>query len=218
MFSSKTGPSTFFFLFFCQLCSLSFVVVVCHNACMMATSCLIQFKCNECHSVYICLLRIAGEFSLTPFSRHLGLVVLEATVEWWILRSSPLFYSLGTQRQGRGRAGTRDHSPEPSLGSLGSAPSSRMAQQVIKPRLHHTSVVVGFLQLQSLASPSLPQGFKVTFRAFQTQGIFSQSHLLFFFFFFLLWLHLQHIQVPELRVESELQLPAYATARAMLDP
>lgn len=33
-------------------------------------------------------------------------------------------------------------------------------------------------QLQSLATPNLPQGLKVTFRAFQTQGIFSQCYLL----------------------------------------
>ena len=39
----------------------------------------------------------------------------------------------------------------------------------------------------------------------------------FFFFFFLLWPHLQHMEVPRLGVESELQLPAYATATATPD-
>ena len=42
------------------------------------------------------------------------------------------------------------------------------------------------------------------------------SHSLFFFFFFLflLRLHLRHMEVPRLGVKLELQLPAYATARA----
>ena len=35
------------------------------------------------------------------------------------------------------------------------------------------------------------------------------------YFFFFLLLHLQHMKVPRLRVESELQLPAYGTATAM---
>ena len=38
-----------------------------------------------------------------------------------------------------------------------------------------------------------------------------------FLFFCFLWLHQRHM-VPRLRVESELQLPAYTTATAMLDP
>ena len=37
-------------------------------------------------------------------------------------------------------------------------------------------------------------------------------------FFFFLGLHLQHMEVPRLGDESELQLPAYATATAMPDP
>ena len=41
--------------------------------------------------------------------------------------------------------------------------------------------------------------------------------LLGFFFFSFLRLHLQHMEVPRLRVELELQLPAYATVTAMLD-
>ena len=47
-----------------------------------------------------------------------------------------------------------------------------------------------------------------------TSGVFGE--LLFFSFFFSL-LHLPHMEVPRLRVESELQEPAYATARATPD-
>ena len=39
-------------------------------------------------------------------------------------------------------------------------------------------------------------------------GLFS------FFFFFFLRLHLQHMEIPRLGVESELQLPTYTTAIA----
>ena len=39
----------------------------------------------------------------------------------------------------------------------------------------------------------------------------------FFFFFFFLGSHLRHLEVPRLKVQSELQLPAYSTATAMLD-
>ena len=35
---------------------------------------------------------------------------------------------------------------------------------------------------------------------------------------FFLWLHLWHMKFPRLGVESELQLQAYTTARATLDP
>ena len=38
-----------------------------------------------------------------------------------------------------------------------------------------------------------------------------------FFFFFFLELHLRHMEVPRLGVESELQLQAYSTATAILD-
>ena len=61
--------------------------------------------------------------------------------------------------------------------------------------------------------------------------IFFFLIVFFFFFFFFLWPHLQHMEIPRLRVESELQLPAYTTATgttqdlhlqpqlmAMLDP
>ena len=39
-----------------------------------------------------------------------------------------------------------------------------------------------------------------------------------FFFFSFLGLHPQHMEVPTLGVESELQLPAYVTATATRDP
>ena len=45
-------------------------------------------------------------------------------------------------------------------------------------------------------------------------------HNLFYFtlfFFFFLWSQLQHMEVPGLGAESELQLLAYATATATLD-
>ena len=47
--------------------------------------------------------------------------------------------------------------------------------------------------------------------------IFLISFCLFFFFVFL-GLHLWHMDIPTLGVKSELQLPAYTTATAMLDP
>ena len=40
----------------------------------------------------------------------------------------------------------------------------------------------------------------------------------FYFFFVFLRPHLQYTEVPRLGVESELQLPAYATVTAMRDP
>ena len=45
----------------------------------------------------------------------------------------------------------------------------------------------------------------------------SKFFFLSFFFFFFLGPHLQHMEVPNLGVESELQLPAYTTAIAMWD-
>ena len=42
-------------------------------------------------------------------------------------------------------------------------------------------------------------------------------YILSLFFFSFLGLHLQHVEVPRLRVESELQLPAYNTATATPD-
>ena len=45
----------------------------------------------------------------------------------------------------------------------------------------------------------------------------KMSLFLFLFLFFFLGLHLRHMDVPRLGVESELQLPAYTTATATLD-
>ena len=42
--------------------------------------------------------------------------------------------------------------------------------------------------------------------------------LFFFFFFFFLGTPLQHMEVPKLEVESELQLPVYTTAIATAEP
>ena len=47
---------------------------------------------------------------------------------------------------------------------------------------------------------------------------FSSLFLFFFFFFFFLGPHPQHMEVPRLEVQSELQLPAYTAATATLDP
>ena len=41
--------------------------------------------------------------------------------------------------------------------------------------------------------------------------------LFFHFYIFFLALHLQHMEVPGLRVKSEIQLPTYITATATLD-
>ena len=40
----------------------------------------------------------------------------------------------------------------------------------------------------------------------------------YFFFFVFLGLHSQHMEVPRLGIESELQLPAYATAMTTWNP
>ena len=44
------------------------------------------------------------------------------------------------------------------------------------------------------------------------------GHSYFYLFFWLLGLYSRHMEVPRLGVESELQLPAYATATATPDP
>ena len=49
------------------------------------------------------------------------------------------------------------------------------------------------------------------------RSVVSISCLYFFFFFFLLGLHLRHMEVPRVGIESELQPPAYTTATAMPD-
>ena len=49
---------------------------------------------------------------------------------------------------------------------------------------------------------------------YKINGMQQKQFFFFFFFFFFFWFlgHRQHMQVPSLGVESELQLPAYATA------
>ena len=46
----------------------------------------------------------------------------------------------------------------------------------------------------------------------------AKVHKFFFFFSVFLGPHLQHMEVPRIGVESELQLLAYTTATAMADP
>ena len=47
---------------------------------------------------------------------------------------------------------------------------------------------------------------------------FIVSFFFFFFFLVFLGLHPQHMEVPRLGIELELQLPAYITATATWDP
>ena len=51
-----------------------------------------------------------------------------------------------------------------------------------------------------------------------TKHSIIKGFFFFFFFFSFLGLHLQHMEVPRLGVNLELQLPAYITATAMQDP
>ena len=62
-----------------------------------------------------------------------------------------------------------------------------------------------FLLLLLLFNCSYPNGYEVV------------SYCVFFVFFFFLGSHLWYMEVPGLGVESELQLPAYATATKMQD-
>ena len=50
-----------------------------------------------------------------------------------------------------------------------------------------------------------------------TRELQNISILKFLFCFFFLGLHMWHMEVPKLGVESELQLPAYTTTKAMQD-
>ena len=58
--------------------------------------------------------------------------------------------------------------------------------------------------LEPLKNSNSTKGYKVTIQSF--------------FLSFFLQLHLQHMEVPRLGVELELQLPAFATATAIPDP
>ena len=83
-----------------------------------------------------------------------------------------------------------------------------------------------------VAFPASLQSFLVTLPIFavssfprptlQVLGLYL-TYLIFFFFFFFclsvfLELHLRHVEVSRLGVESDLLLPAYATATATRDP
>ena len=50
-----------------------------------------------------------------------------------------------------------------------------------------------------------------------TGSLIHSTQIFFFLSFVFLGLHLQHVEVPRLGVELELQLPAYTTVTAMLD-
>ena len=70
--------------------------------------------------------------------------------------------------------------------------------------------------LQKMGISALPPGI-------QLNSLFSIFFcfvfcFLFFLFFFFLWLDLQHMEVPRLGIQSELQPPAYTTATATQDP
>ena len=63
--------------------------------------------------------------------------------------------------------------------------------------------------------------YKRTYLSYNWKCILLTTFTDFFFFSFLnffKWLHLQHMDVPRLWVEQELQLPAYATAIAVSEP
>ena len=49
-------------------------------------------------------------------------------------------------------------------------------------------------------------------------GFYQEKLVLLFFFYYFLGPNLQHMEVPRLEVQSELQLPAYTTDTAMQDP
>ena len=89
---------------------------------------------------------------------------------------------------------------------------------------------VGHMICKYLQSLSVPCYFNTvhSFFGLLEVYIFVQTNLsvcflscfffLFYFLFFFLGPHLQHIEVPRLGVESELQLLVYTIATAMLDP
>ena len=87
------------------------------------------------------------------------------------------------------------------------------------------SVAFIHLSLPAVLSETLRVKFGV--QILRTYDVMCQTYpnlvlfLLFnvlFFFFFFLGSHPRHMEVPRLRVESELQLPAYTTTIATWDP
>ena len=65
-------------------------------------------------------------------------------------------------------------------------------------------------KMQRKHNPNPPHTYLVSTTTLQG----SFHHFLFFFFFFFLGPYPRHMEVPRLGVQSELQLPAYATATA----
>ena len=91
-----------------------------------------------------------------------------------------------------------------------------------KPRLSDDRGVVLCHSVISISQPVLCAGMR-TFnevRMLNLGELLRSIHGSFFFFFFLsfLWPSLWCMEVPRLGVESELQLPAYATATATPAP
>ena len=66
-----------------------------------------------------------------------------------------------------------------------------------------------------LVKPVCQLGWEMTL---SEESPFSMKFDLFYFTFCFIGLHLQHMEGPRLGVKSELQLPGYATTRAMPDP
>ena len=81
----------------------------------------------------------------------------------------------------------------------------------MKQSQRKTSPLVSFLGLldQALPEASVPCGH---FHCIRQEIHFMFLFLIFDFYFCFLGLHLQHMEVPKLGVESELQLPTYTTA------
>ena len=78
----------------------------------------------------------------------------------------------------------------------------------------HISLVIHTLLVEHLSKMTIFVSLKEITR-FQMKLHYSKDSYIFFFFG---GLHLQHMEVPRLGVELELQLPAYATATALSDP
>lgn len=99
-FSSRTGSLSIFLNIF----SLSLAVVACYNVFARLPYHVLPYSSLLNAALYTSTLNSGRIFLDPPFSRYLGLIVLQATVWRWVLLNSLLIYSLGTQRWVRGRA------------------------------------------------------------------------------------------------------------------
>ena len=81
----------------------------------------------------------------------------------------------------------------------------------------HTEVPRPGIELHHSSNPSHSSDDVRSLTHWATRDL-QHSHLLPLFSFFFSGPHPQHMEVSRLGVKSELQLPAYATARAMPDP